>query len=113
MPLPSSRLAASAQAAGDLVRLVASRAGIRGPDIARVTELKTQAKHWLDMRPHLKDAAAWEKNYANTLDWMREDGSKALPGFMTQLTIIGPLVNTTLFEQAKVPVPGEKATWDK
>ncbi|MBP0652345.1 extracellular solute-binding protein, partial [Mycobacterium tuberculosis] len=27
----------------------------RGPDIARVTELKTNAKHWLDMRPLLKD----------------------------------------------------------
>jgi alpha-1,4-digalacturonate transport system substrate-binding protein len=85
----------------------------RGPDIARVTELKTQAKHWLDLRPLLKDAAAWEKNYSNTLDWMREDGSKALPGFMTQLTITGPLVNITLFEQAKVPIPGEKATWDE
>ena len=85
----------------------------RGPDIARVTELKSQAKHWLDLRPHLKDAAAWEKNFANTLDWMRDDGSNALPGFMTQLTITGPLVNTTLFEQAKVPVPGEKATWDE
>jgi alpha-1,4-digalacturonate transport system substrate-binding protein len=85
----------------------------RGPDIARVTELKSQAKHWLDLRPHLKDAAAWEKNYSNTLDWMRDDGSNALPGYMTQLTITGPLVNTTLFEQAKVPVPGEKATWDE
>jgi alpha-1,4-digalacturonate transport system substrate-binding protein len=85
----------------------------RGPDIARVTELKSQARHWLDMRPYLKDAAAWETNYSNTLDWMRDDGSNALTGFMTQLTITGPLVNTTLFEQAKVPVPGEKATWDE
>jgi alpha-1,4-digalacturonate transport system substrate-binding protein len=85
----------------------------RGPDIARVTELKAPAKHWLDLRPLLKDAAGWEKNYSNTLDWMREDGSKALPGFMTQLTITGPLVNTTLFEQAKVPIPGDKATWDE
>ncbi|HST94883.1 MAG TPA: ABC transporter substrate-binding protein [Microvirga sp.] len=85
----------------------------RGPDIVRVVELKSQARHWLDLRPHLKDAAAFEKNFGNTLDWMREDGSNALPGFMTQLTITGPLVNTTLFEQAGVPVPGEKATWDE
>jgi alpha-1,4-digalacturonate transport system substrate-binding protein len=85
----------------------------RGPDIVRVVELKSQARHWLDLRPHLKDAAAFEKNFSNTLDWMREDGSNALPGFMTQLTITGPLVNTTLFEQAGVPVPGEKATWDE
>ncbi|KLK92358.1 ABC transporter substrate-binding protein [Microvirga vignae] len=85
----------------------------RGPDIVRVVELKSQAKHWLDLRPHLKDAATFEKNFSNTLDWMREDGSNALPGFMTQLTITGPLVNTTLFEQAGVPVPGDKATWDE
>ncbi|MET0430514.1 MAG: extracellular solute-binding protein [Microvirga sp.] len=85
----------------------------RGPDLVRVVELKSQARHWLDLRPHLKDAAAFEANYSNTLDWMREDGSKALPGFMTQLTITGPLVNTTLFEQAGVPLPGEKATWDE
>lgn len=85
----------------------------RGPDIVRVVELKSQAKHWLDLRAHLKDAATFEKNFSNTLDWMREDGSNALPGFMTQLTITGPLVNTTLFEQAGVPVPGAKATWDE
>jgi alpha-1,4-digalacturonate transport system substrate-binding protein len=85
----------------------------RGPDIVRVVELKSQARHWLDLRPHLKDATAFERNFGNTLDWMREDGSSALPGFMTQLTITGPLVNTTLFEQAGVPVPGEKATWDE
>jgi alpha-1,4-digalacturonate transport system substrate-binding protein len=85
----------------------------RGPDIVRVVELKSQAKHWLDLRAHLKDAATFEKNFSNTLDWMREDGSNALPGFMTQLTITGPLVNTTLFEQAGVPIPGPKATWDE
>ncbi|MEZ0167083.1 ABC transporter substrate-binding protein [Microvirga sp. TS319] len=85
----------------------------RGPDIVRVVELKSPAKHWLDLRPYLKDAATFEKSFSNTLDWMREDGSNALPGFMTQLTITGPLVNTTLFEQASVPVPGEKATWDE
>ncbi len=84
----------------------------RGPDIARLTELKAQARHWLDLRPYLKDPAAWEANYSNTLDWMRDDGSKALNGFMTQVTITGPLVNTTLFEQAGVPVPDAKASWD-
>ena len=56
----------------------------RGPDIVRVVELKSQAKHWLDLRPHLKDPATFEKNFSNTLDWMREDGSNALPGFMTR-----------------------------
>ena len=32
---------------------------------------------------------------------------------MSQLTMTGPYVNKTLFEQAKVPVPGPKATWDQ
>ena len=27
-----------------------------GPDMARVTNIKAQAQHWLDLRPHLKDA---------------------------------------------------------
>jgi alpha-1,4-digalacturonate transport system substrate-binding protein len=31
---------------------------------------------------------------------------------MTQLTVTGPYVNKTLFEQANVPLPGPKATWD-
>src|SRR5204863_9789236 len=37
---------------------------------------------------------------------------KGIYGMMTQLTITGPFVNKTLFEQAKVPMPGPKATWD-
>jgi alpha-1,4-digalacturonate transport system substrate-binding protein len=32
---------------------------------------------------------------------------------MTQLTVTGPYVNKTLFEQANVPVPGPQATWDQ
>jgi alpha-1,4-digalacturonate transport system substrate-binding protein len=31
---------------------------------------------------------------------------------MTQLTVTGPLVNKTLFEQAGVAIPGPKATWE-
>ena len=32
---------------------------------------------------------------------------------MTQLTVTGPYVNKTLFEQANVPLPGAQATWDQ
>jgi alpha-1,4-digalacturonate transport system substrate-binding protein len=32
---------------------------------------------------------------------------------MSQLTMTGPYVNKTLFEQAKVALPGPKATWDE
>ena len=83
-----------------------------GPDIARVVDLGGVAKFMLDLRPHLKDAAYFEKNYGPFLSWMRLPGdTTSIPGYMTQLTATGPFVNKTLFEQAGVALPGEKATW--
>ena len=84
----------------------------QGPDIARVTNLKEQADHWLDLTPYLSDPDYWRTNFADTLDWMRPDGSQAIPGFMTQLTLTGGFANATLFEQAGVALPGDAATWD-
>ena len=84
-----------------------------GPDIARVVDLGGVAKFMLDLRPHLKDSAYFEKNFGPFLPWMRLQGdTSSIPGFMTQLTVTGPFVNKTLFEQAGVALPGEKATWD-
>ena len=84
----------------------------QGPDIARVVDLGGVARYALDMRPYLKDASYWEKNFGPFLPWMRPEGdSSAIPGYMTQLTVTGPFVNKTLFEQAGVALPGEKATW--
>jgi len=83
-----------------------------GPDIARVTNLKAQAEHWLDLRPYVADAAYWDTNFGDRFDWMRADGSDAIPGFMTQLTLTGGFANVTLFEQAGVALPGPDATWD-
>lgn len=85
----------------------------QGPDIARVTNLKTIAQHWLDLTPYIKDPAYWQANFGNEFDWMRPDGSKAITGFMTQITLTGGFANKTLFEQAGVPLPGPKATWDE
>ena len=85
----------------------------QGPDIARVTNLKTIAQHWLDLTPHIKDPAYWTANFGDQADWMRPDGSKAITGFMTQITLTGGFANKTLFEQAGVAIPGEKATWDE
>jgi alpha-1,4-digalacturonate transport system substrate-binding protein len=84
-----------------------------GPDIARVTNLKAQSQYWLDLTPYLKDADFWRKNYGAQADWMRPDGSNAITGFMTQITLTGGFANKTLFEQAGVPLPGPKATWDE
>lgn len=83
-----------------------------GPDIARVTNLKSLSQYWLDLTPYLKDVDFWKKNYGDQMDWMRPDGSNIIPGFMTQITLTGGFVNKTLFDQAGVKLPGEKATWD-
>ncbi|MES2845377.1 MAG: ABC transporter substrate-binding protein [Pseudomonadota bacterium] len=83
-----------------------------GPDIARVTNIKALASHWLDLTPYLSDPAYWQTNFGEHADWMREDGSQAITGFMTQLTLTGGFANATLFEQAGVALPGEGATWD-
>ena len=84
----------------------------QGPDIARVTDIKALADHWLDLRPYLSDPAYWEENFGAQADWMRPDGSDAITGFMTQLTLTGGFANKTLFEQAGIDLPGDKATWD-
>lgn len=83
-----------------------------GPDIARVTNIKTLAPHWLDLTPHLSDPDYWRTNFGAHADWMREDGSEAITGFMTQLTLTGGFANSTLFEQAGVALPSKGATWD-
>jgi alpha-1,4-digalacturonate transport system substrate-binding protein len=85
----------------------------RGPDIARVTNLKALADHWLDLTPHVEDPEYWKTNFGAEFDWMRPDGSDIIPGFMTQITLTGGFANKTLFEQAGVEMPGEDATWDE
>ena len=85
-----------------------------GPDIARVTDLGGLSKYYVDIRPYVKDAKYWEDNFGATLAWLRPSANdKGIYGVMSQLTVTGPFVNKTLFEQAKVPLPGPKATWDE
>ena len=82
-----------------------------GPDLARVTDLGGLNKFYLDLTPHISDTAYWEASFGPFLDWLAPD-SDQISGFMTQLTVTGPYVNKTLFEQAEVAMPGEGATWD-
>ncbi len=85
----------------------------QGPDMARVADLGGIARYMLDLRPHLKNAAYWEQNYGPFLEWMRVPGdTTSIPGYMTQLTVTGPFVNKTLFEQAGVALPDAKAGWE-
>jgi alpha-1,4-digalacturonate transport system substrate-binding protein len=84
-----------------------------GPDIARVTDLGGLSKYYLDITPYVKDPKYWEANFGQTLKWLRPSPTdKGIYGMMTQLTVTGPYVNKTLFDQAKVPLPGASATWD-
>jgi alpha-1,4-digalacturonate transport system substrate-binding protein len=85
----------------------------QGPDIARVTDLGGLAKYYLDISSHVKDTKYWDANFGATQPWLRPSATdKGIYGFMSQLTMTGPYVNKTLFEQAKVPMPGAKATWE-
>lgn len=86
----------------------------QGPDIARVTDLGGLSKYYMDISAHVKDAKYWDANFGSTQPWLRPSANdKGIYGFMSQLTMTGPYVNKTLFEQAKVAMPGPKATWDE
>jgi alpha-1,4-digalacturonate transport system substrate-binding protein len=86
----------------------------QGPDIARVTDLGGLSKYYLDISPNVKDRAYWDKNFGATAAWLSPAaGDRGIYGFMSQLTMTGPYVNKTLFEQAKIALPGPKATWDE
>ena len=86
----------------------------QGPDIARVTDLGGMSKFYLDISAHVKDRKYWDTNFGTTAPWLRPaPADRGIYGFMSQLTMTGPYVNKTLFEQAKVPMPGAKATWDE
>ena len=88
-----------------------------GPDMARVTDLGGLAKYFLDLTPYLSDPAYWEENFGPFLNWKRLPGDdSSIPGFMSQLTITGPFINRTLFEQAGIAVPSDESdsvTWDE
>ena len=88
-----------------------------GPDMARVTDLGGLSEHYLDMSPYLSDPAYWEENFGPFLAWLRVPGDEeSINGFMTQLTITGPFINRTLFEQAGVAVPSDESdevTWEE
>ncbi|MEM6309491.1 MAG: extracellular solute-binding protein [Pseudomonadota bacterium] len=83
------------------------------PDLARVTNLGGLNQYYLDLTPYV-DTAAWEGSYSATLPWMRAPGGedKGVYGWLTSLTVTGPYVNVTMFEDAGVDLPGDGATWD-
>ncbi|MDM8528536.1 extracellular solute-binding protein [Anaerolineales bacterium HSG24] len=84
-----------------------------GPDMARITNYGAYRGKLLDMRTYMADASYYESNFPDpVLAAMRAEGdTSGLHGFPDGLTVTGPYVNKTLFEQADIAMPGEGATW--
>ena len=88
-----------------------------GPDIARVTDLGGLSQYYFDLTPYLEDPAYWEENFGPYLQWLRPLGeTEGIYGIQNQLTVTGPYINRTLYEQAGEAVPWdekEAVTWEE
>ncbi|KUF09361.1 ABC transporter substrate-binding protein [Pseudoponticoccus marisrubri] len=83
-----------------------------GPDLAFVTNLGGLNPYYVDLTPHV-DAEAWEAAYGAVLPWYRAGAPDGIYGFHTEMTVTGPYVNLTMFEEAGVEVPADGATWEE
>ncbi|WP_099827488.1 ABC transporter substrate-binding protein [Oceaniglobus indicus] len=83
-----------------------------GPDMAFNTNLGGLHDYYLDLTPYV-DAAAWEDAYGDVLPWYRAGNEGGIYGFHTELTVTGPYVNLTMFEEAGVALPEPGATWEE
>ncbi|WP_226780401.1 ABC transporter substrate-binding protein [Oceaniglobus trochenteri] len=82
-----------------------------GPDLALVTNLGGFNPYYVDLTPYV-DAEAWEAAYGAVLPWYRAGKPDGIYGFHTEMTVTGPYVNLTMFEEAGVDVPEPGATWE-
>jgi alpha-1,4-digalacturonate transport system substrate-binding protein len=82
-----------------------------GPDMAFVTNLGGLNPFYLDLTPYV-DADAWEAAYGAVLPWYRAGADSGIFGYHTEMTVTGPYVNLTMFEEAEVDVPAPGATWE-
>ncbi len=83
-----------------------------GPDFAFVTDLGGLNPYYVDLTPYV-DVDAWEKGYGAVLPWYRAGAPDGVFGFHTEMTVTGPYVNLTMFEEAGVEIPAPGATWDE
>jgi alpha-1,4-digalacturonate transport system substrate-binding protein len=79
-----------------------------GPDLARITNFGAYRGKLLDLRPYMADSAYYEANFSAPILEALGYG-----GYPDALTITGPFVNKTLFDQAGIEVPGEGTTWEE
>ncbi|MCY4525664.1 MAG: ABC transporter substrate-binding protein [Anaerolineaceae bacterium] len=102
--------------AGILQALPVQLAAGEGPDMARVTNLGGLAEFYLDLTPYLSDPDYWVESFGVGLGWSQLPGQNNISALPTQLTITGPFINRTLFEQAGVAVPSDmsdQVTWEE
>lgn len=79
-----------------------------GPDLARITNFGAYRGKLLDLRPIMANAAYYEANFPTPILEALGYG-----GYPDALTVTGPYVNKTLFDQAGIAVPGEGTTWQQ
>lgn len=82
-----------------------------GPDMAFVTNLGGLNPFYIDLTPYV-DEAAWEEAYGAVLPWYRAGKDSGIHGFHSEMTVTGPFVNRTMFEEAGVEIPAPGATWE-
>ncbi|MCJ7434330.1 MAG: extracellular solute-binding protein [Anaerolineales bacterium] len=79
-----------------------------GPDLARITNFGAYKGKLLDLRSYLADAAYYKANFPTPILEALGYG-----GYPDALTVTGPFVNKTLFDQAGIALPGEGTTWQE
>lgn len=83
-----------------------------GPDLAFIVDLGGLHPYYVDLTDTV-DAAAWEENYGAVLPWYRAGNEGGIYAFHSEMTVTGPYVNLTMFEEADVDVPAPGATWEE
>jgi alpha-1,4-digalacturonate transport system substrate-binding protein len=83
-----------------------------GPDMSFVSNLGGLHPYYVDLTPYV-DAEAWEAAYGDVLPWYRAGTEGGIYGFHTEMTVTGPYVNLTMFEEAGVDLPEPGATWEE
>jgi len=79
-----------------------------GPDLAFVSDLGGLNPYYVDISDAV-DTDAWERNYGTVLPWYRAGKPGGIYGFHTEMTVTGPYVNLTMFEEAGVDLPAPGA----
>jgi len=82
-----------------------------GPDIGKITNLGGLNPYYIDLTPYV-NAADWESMYGAVLPWYRAGKPGGIYSFHSEMTVTGPYINVTMFEEAGVDIPGPGSTWD-